>query len=224
MDTRTVITPKGEVRLISDMDFDLLSSLKMGNGLGIFFHYRYEEAKRTKEVLSLICRREGFRVAGAVSEDSLIGYLTIVPPEKGSRWESVNASLVRSADILPDPVLLEVGSIEISTSWRSLGLARKLLQFTFENEGFGSRIVFTRELSWHWDLKSSGLSAYRYRSILLRLFEGAGFRYCVTDDEEVSYSGENMFMARVGRSIPPETALLFHRSICRSEPKGWGWG
>ena len=171
-----------------------------------------------------ISRSSDQRIACAVCSRDLVGYVTVVPTEEGSRWRTIEEALQRSADGLRHPLIMELGSIEISKPWRSQGLARKLLEFMFDDPYYEERIVFSRELSWHWDLKASGLSAYEYRGMLMRLFEGVGFRYCETDDEEIHYAGENMLMVRMGSAVPPETALLFHRSVCRSEPRGWGWG
>jgi acetoin utilization protein AcuA len=221
---REVATEKGTVRLVRELEPGFVAGLHMGEGLGIFFHYRYDDAHRTKEVLSALCAGDDQRIACAVCTDDLIGYVTAVPPEPGSRWEAIGNALGAPAGRPAAPILIELGSIEISKPWRSLGLARSLLEFLFEDAFFNGRIVFSRELSWHWDLKSSGLSAYEYRSMLLRLFERVGFRYCETDDEEIGYSGENMLMVRVGPDVPAETAFVFYRSVCRSEPKGWGWG
>ncbi len=221
---KEIITKRGPVKLIRDLEPGSVENLVMGEGLGIFFHYRYEDAHKTKEVLSNLCVSECQRLACVVKDTELVGYVTVVCTAEGSRWRSINDSLLETADGLSDPVLMELGSIEISKPWRSLGLARELLRFMFIEGGFSDKIVFSRELSWHWDLKSSGLTVYEYRSMLHNLFESVGFRYCETDDEEIGYSGENMLMARVGEDVPPETALLFHRSVCRSEPRGWGWG
>lgn len=224
MEEREVTTKKGTVRLVRELEPDFIADLHMGEGLGIFFHYRYEDAHKTKELLSELSQGGNMRIACAVQSGELVGYVTVVPTKEGSRWRSIEDDLGGSAEGLQRPLLMELGSIEISKPWRSQGLARLLLEFMFDNPFFEDRIVFSRELSWHWDLKASGLSAYEYRSMLMKLFEGVGFRYCETDDEEIGYAGENMLMVRIGKAVPAETALVFHRSVCRSEPRGWGWG
>ena len=220
----TLNTEKGEVVLVRDLSADRLAALEMGAGLGVFFHYRYEDAHRTRDVLAEVCERADDCLNCAINGDVLIGYCTIVGPCPDSRWAAINDELVGKPQDATPALLLELGSIEISAAWRSLGLARALLDFTFREPLFEQRIVFSRELSWHWDLRSSNLTIYEYRTLLLGLFEQVGFRYCETDDEEIAYAGENMLMARVGRLVPPETALRFYRSLCRSEPRGWGWG
>jgi len=221
---REVTTKKGMVRLVREFEPGFIADLCMGEGLGIFFHYRYEDAHKTKELLSTLSRSGDHRIACAVCSRNLIGYVTVVSTEQGSRWRMIEEALGKSAEGLRHPLLMELGSIEISKPWRSQGLARLLLGFMFDDPFFEDRIIFSRELSWHWDLKASGLSSYEYRSMLMRLFEGAGFRYCQTDDEEIGYAGENMLMVRVGSAVPAETALVFYRLVCRSEPRGWGWG
>jgi ribosomal protein S18 acetylase RimI-like enzyme len=214
----------GDVVLVRGLTAEYLSSLKMGEGLGVFFHYRDEEADKTRAMLSSVCESAGGTLACALRGNQVIGYVAVVEPEAGSRWETINDALLGSAPGLENPVLLELGSIEVSTPWRSMGIARELMRFMFEDPAFRRKIVFSRELSWHWDLKSSGLSPYAYRSMLLRLFESADFRYHRTDDEEIGYAGENMLTARIGEDIPDQTAFLFYRSLSRREPRGWGWG
>jgi GNAT superfamily N-acetyltransferase len=221
---RDVVTKRGTIKLVRDFEPGYIADLQMGEVLGIFFHYRYEDAHKTKELLSTLSGCGDQRIACAVSSKDLVGYVTVVATEQGSRWRTIEEALEGSAEGLTRPLLMELGSIEISKPWRSQGIARLLLEFMFGDPFFEDRIVFSRELSWHWDLKASGLSSYEYRSMLMRLFEGVGFRYCETDDEEIHYAGENMLMVRVGSSVPAETALVFYRSVCRSEPRGWGWG
>lgn len=221
---REITTKKGAVRLVREFGAGFIAELNMGEGLGIFFHYRYEDAHKTKELLSALSNSADQRIACAVNSKDLVGYVTVVPTEEGSRWRVIEETLSGSGEGLRQPLLMELGSIEISKPWRSQGLARLLLEFMFDDPFFDDRIVFSRELSWHWDLKASGLSSYEYRSMLMKLFEGVDFRYCETDDEEIGYAGENMLMVRIGSAVPAETKLLFHRSVCRSEPRGWGWG
>jgi hypothetical protein len=221
---RKVKTPKGEVILARDITEDFIRNLGMGEGLGVFFHYRYQDAQRTRNILSSASALGDTKLACVVSANCIIGYVLIVSPEADSRWSEINAALLSAFPALADPVLLELGSVEMSTPWRRLGLSRELLRFVFEDPFFEEKIVISRELSWTWDLRSTGLTPLAYRSKLLRLFESAGFRYCDTDDDEIGYAGENMLTARFGEQIPPEAALLFHRLLSKRDQRGWGWG
>ncbi len=221
---RTLRTPRGDVLLVRDPPFEYIFPLAMGEGLGVFFHYRDRDARMTRELLSAATKGEDNRLVCAVHDHAVIGYVMIVPAEPGTRWFEINEALIRSGSDLEHPVLLELGSVEVARPWRSSGVGGGILRFAFEDPHFERKIVISRELSWHWDLKAAGLDAYGYRTMLLRFFERVGFRYCETDDNEIAYSGENMLTARVGGEVPPETALLFHRSLVRSEPRGWGWG
>jgi acetoin utilization protein AcuA len=217
-------TRKGEVVLARGVDERHIRGLGVGQGLGVFFHYRQENGSAVRRMLSEACQSDGGRLACAVFQNCIIAYAAVVRPEAGTRWHEINGELVREFPVLVDPVLLELGSIEVSTPWRSIGLARTLLRFMFEDPIFEEKIVLSRELSWHWDLRETGLSSFAYRSMLLRLFESAGFRYFQTDDEEIGYAGENMLTVRTGERVPPEAALRFYLSLSRREPRGWGWG
>jgi acetoin utilization protein AcuA len=221
---RKVKTKNGEVSLVRDFSEELIRNLGMGEGLGVFFHYRYQDAHKTRKILSSVSALGDAKLACAVFANCIVGYVLIVSPEADSRWSEINDALLGGFPALADPVLLELGSIEMSTPWRGLGLSRELLRFIFEDPFFEDKIVISRELSWTWDLRSTGLTPLAYRGKLLRLFESAGFRYCETDDDEIGYAGENMLTARIGERIPPEAVFMFHRLLLKREQRGWGWG
>jgi acetoin utilization protein AcuA len=212
------------VKLVRCIDSALLANLRMGSGLGNFFHYRYRTAEKTREVLSLICKNQCDRVSGAIFEKTLVGYVTIVRPEDDSCWEKLNRLISEKYFDERKDVIFELGSIEVSTAWRARGIASGMLAFAFDDVELEENIVFTRELSWHWDLKSTGLTSYQYRTMLLRLFRRFGFKYYQTNDAEVCYSGESMFLARIGTKVLPEIAMEFYNLVCGSEIGGWGWG
>jgi acetoin utilization protein AcuA len=221
---KRVKTKKGEVIFARDFSEEYIRCLGMGEGLGVFFHYRYQDAHKTRKILSSVSESGDTKLACVVFANCIVGYVLIVSPEPDSRWSEINGALLGGFPALADPVLLELGSIEMSTPWRGLGLSRELLRFMFEDRVFEEKIVISRELSWTWDLRSTGLTPLAYRSKLLRLFESAGFRYCDTDENEIGYAGENMLTARFGEKIPPEAVFLFHRLLSKREQRGWGWG
>ena len=221
---KRVKTKRGEVVLARDFSEEYIRCLGMGEGLGVFFHYRYQDAHKTRKILSSVSESGDAKLACVVSANCIVGYVAIVSPEADSRWSEINDSLIGSFPALADPVLLELGSVEMSTPWRGLGLSRELLRFMFEDSDFQEKIVISRELSWTWDLRSTGLTPLAYRSKLLRLFESAGFRYCDTDENEIGYAGENMLTVRFGEKIPPEAVFMFHRLLSKREQRGWGWG
>lgn len=212
------------VKLVRYLDNALLGDLRMGNGLGNFFHYRYRTAGKTREVLNLICENPCDMVSGAVFERTLVGYVTIVGPEDDSCWEKLNRMISEKYCDNRKAVILELGSIEVSTAWRARGIGSSMLAFVFDDTKMEEKIVFTREFSWHWDLKSTGLTSYQYRTMLLRLFRRFGFEYYQTDDAEICYSGESMFLARIGSKVLPEIAMEFCKLVDGSGIGGWGWG
>ena len=52
-----------------------------------------------------------------------------------------------------------------------LGIARQLLSLTLEHPIVEKMILVAVGLSWPWDLKGSGLSPFRYRSLLAYIYE-----------------------------------------------------
>ncbi|RKZ06693.1 hypothetical protein DRQ05_04320 [bacterium] len=222
MEEIVVHTRRGDVRLVRGLGAGQLEGLKMSEGLGIFFHYRYEDAERTKRLLIDLCSNELVTVSAAISGDTLAGYVTIVPAEESGRWGALNEALKELYPDIDRPILFELGSIEIGKRWRGMGLGTRLLEHTFGG-AFDGAIVFLRELSWHWDTRETGLSIYKYRNMLFKMFECVGFEYFYTDEKEVAYSGENMFMARIGKDVPGEISFRFCKSLRNKRPGGWGW-
>ncbi|MCX5753211.1 MAG: hypothetical protein NTW97_06135, partial [Candidatus Krumholzibacteria bacterium] len=103
-------TKRGEVILARDFTEEYIRCLGMGEGLGVFFHYRYQDAHKTRKILSSVSESEGTKLACVVFANCIVGYVAIVSPEADSRWSEINDALLRGYPALADPVLLELGS------------------------------------------------------------------------------------------------------------------
>jgi acetoin utilization protein AcuA len=76
-----------------------------------------------------------------------------------------------------------------------------------------SKIFFLTGYSWHWDTDQTGLSAYAYRNVLVRLFRPFGFQVYLTNNPEIRMSSANVLMARVGRSISAQQRERFQKML-----------
>jgi acetoin utilization protein AcuA len=73
-------------------------------------------------------------------------------------------------------------------------------------------ILVALGLSWHWDLKGSGLSPFRYRSMIARTFEPYDFFECLTDEPNVEMDPTNILLVRIGKVVELEVMdQLFQR-------------
>lgn len=59
------------------------------------------------------------------------------------------------------PDLYEV-AIEVSTTWRQLGLSKALLQFSLEPDSVEEVILYALGFAWHWNLDGVGMGSMRY--------------------------------------------------------------
>lgn len=140
------------------------------------------------------------RIILARVENIIIGYVTFHYPDEMERWSQAH---------MPD--LIELGAIEVSNEYRSLGLGSRMIQTAFEDNQMEHYIVFTTEYYWHWDLKSSGLSVWDYRKMMERLMQTVNMFWYATDDPEICSHPANCLMVRIGKNVPLESEEQFDR-------------
>lgn len=140
------------------------------------------------------------RIILARVENIIIGYVTFHYPDEMERWSQAH---------MPD--LIELGAIEVSNEYRSLGLGSRMIQTAFEDSQMEHYIVFTTEYYWHWDLKSSGLSVWDYRKMMERLMQTVDMFWYATDDPEICSHPANCLMVRIGKNVPLESEEQFDR-------------
>lgn len=168
----------------------------MDAGLGQF--PQYSSIIRTWESLDAIASNDGGRVTLALVESALVvGYVTCWHPSDQERWGSLGK------------LLYELGAIEVSRNYRRLGIGRRMLEMTLDDDYFSDKIAFARGLSWHWDCDATGLKAAAYRCMLLALCESLGFREVYTNEQGIGLCVENFMLARIGARVSPEDRKRF---------------
>jgi len=92
-------------------------------------------------------------------------------------------------------------TIEVSSNWRSMGIAHKILDFALELDALEDMILFAMGLSWHWDTDSLQISVHRYRELIARLFGSQGFEEFATTEPDISMEPGNILLVRVGKNV-----------------------
>ena len=107
-------------------------------------------------------------------------------------------------------------TIEVSSNWRGMGLARQLLAFTLELDTLEDMILFAMGLSWHWDYEEMGISPYRYRKLIAHLFGSQDFVEQATTQPDIRMEPSNIMLVRIGKNVGEYMAQRFHNRVLSS--------
>ena len=189
----TFETAAGSLILQSFCSPALVASLKAERGLHAFAHF----PEREHQLLLGIAERPDCALTLAYTPTGeIVGQVTLAPAD--AWWQGV-ANTYELA-------------IEVSTHWRRLGIARQLPSLALEFDAVEEMILVAVGLSWHWDLKGSGLSPFRYRSVIARTFEPYDFYEWMIDEPNVGMDPANILLVRLGKRVEQEVMdQLFQR-------------
>ena len=113
----------------------------------------YEEGRPIlydKESLIGAALNVGANVCVASTDQrEIVGCGILEPPRAGDRWLDVG-----------DGAMLEVSVIEVSRSWRLMGLAKEVLRLLVDHPSKANHILYMVGYSWTWDLQHKGLSRH----------------------------------------------------------------
>ena len=189
----TFETAAGPLILQSFCSPALVASLKAEGGLHAFAHF----SEREHQLLLGIAERPDCALTLAYTPGGeIVGQVTLAPADPW--WQGV-ANTYEMA-------------IEVSAHWRRLGIARQLLSLALEFDAVEEMILVAVGLSWHWDIKESGLSPFRYRSMIARTFEPYDFYEWMIDEPNVTMDPANILLVRLGKDVKQEVMdQLFQR-------------
>ena len=178
-------TAAGPLILQSFCSPALVASLKAERGLHAFAHF----PEREHQLLLGIAERPDCALTLAYTPGGeIVGQVTLAPAD--AWWQGV-ANIYELA-------------MEVSAPWRRLGIARQLLSLTLEHHAVEEMVLAAVGLSWHWDLKGSGLSPFRYRSLLAHILEPHQFFEFLTDEPNVAMDPNNILLVRIGQRVERE--------------------
>jgi GNAT superfamily N-acetyltransferase len=195
--SKTLETRAGLILLRDFCPPSLVERLKADSGLRAFARL----AEREHQLLVGIAKRPDCALALAhTTTGEIVGEVTLAPGDVW--WEGIEN-------------VYEV-AIEVSSNWRELGIARHLLAFALELDALEDMILFAIGLSWHWDTEGLGLSLYRYREMIVRLFAAHGFVEYPTTEPNVRMEPANVLLARIGSRVDPHTVSQFYSRLLSS--------
>ena len=187
-------TKAGEVLLRDFCPPSFVERLRPDDGLRAFARLPEREHK----LLLGISKSPDCALALAYTHSGeIIGEVTLAPGD--SFWDGIEN-------------VYEV-AIEVSSNWRGMGIARRLLAFALELDALEDMILFAIGLSWHWDYEGLGVTVHHYRQIIIDLFATQGFVEYPTTEPNVSMEPGNVLLARIGSRVDQRVASQFHSRL-----------
>ena len=108
-------------------------------------------------------------------------------------------------------------AVEVSPRWRNLGVAHQLLSLALEFEAVEESLIVGLGLSWHWDYEGLGISRFRYREMIGRLFAAHGFAEYLTSEPNIRMDRANILVARLGSRMDGDSMSRFFQGLLQSE-------
>lgn len=199
-------TELGTVRVTGKASPQLIASLELDEGMGAFAAPNYPPAREKKALERIAGNRDSNIILAYTDDGKIVGFVAIAPPSQAERWGRLSGR-----------GLLEAMAIEVSRGWRSLGIANGMMEIGLQDPFFDDKIVICTGYSWHWDLDSTGLEKMRYREMLLKYLEKAGFLYYETDEPNVNLDSSNFFTARIGPAVDRDLYDAFEQLLFRDQ-------
>ena len=182
-------TPKGDIRIHSFCRPEKIKQYEFDRQFGIFDDFKSLYTQR--ESLTKSAANEDTNVVLAVAgTKDIVGYGVLDYPDAGERW----------AELGPQ-IMMEVKAIEVCRTWRSAGIAHRIMDLMLVHPQIEDKIIYLVGYSWTWDLAGTDISAGQYRQKLVDLFQAHGFQEYETNEPNVCLKSENFFMGRIGKNI-----------------------
>ena len=191
-------TPAGPLFLRNCCSPSFVEGLKADQGLRAFARRPEREHHL---LLSLAQKPENRLTLAYTATGEIVGQATLAPLDDW--WQDIGNAY-------------EI-AVEVSSGWRKLGIAHKLLSFALEFESLEKYLVLGLGLSWHWDYEGLGISRFDYRELISRLFAAHGFTEYLTSEPNIRMDPANILVARLGRRLEEETINRFFQRLLKSE-------
>jgi GNAT superfamily N-acetyltransferase len=195
---KTYKTAAGPLFLRSCCSPSFGEGLKADEGLSAFAHL----PEREHQLLLSIAQQPENRVTLAYdASGNIVGQVSLAPLDHW--WQDIGNAY-------------EI-AVEVNSSWRKLGIAHHLLSFALEFEYVEEYLIVGLGLSWHWDYEGLGISRFRYREMIARLFAAHGFAEYLTSEPNIRMDPANILVARLGSRIDERSMSRFFQRLLWSE-------
>ena len=179
---RTYKTGAGPVFLRSSCSPSFVESLKADEGLRAFARLPEREHQL---LLSLAQQPENRLTLAYTASGTIVGQVSLAPLD--GWWQGIGNTY-------------EI-AVEVSSSWRKLGIAHQLLSLALEFEAVEESLIVGLGLSWHWDYQGLAMSRFEYREMIARFFAAHGFAEYLTSEPNIRMDPANILVARLGSRI-----------------------
>jgi predicted N-acetyltransferase YhbS len=172
--------------------------LKADEGLRAFARLPEREQQL---LLSIALQPENRLTLAYTASGTIVGQVSLSPLDQG--WQEIGNAY-------------EI-AVEVSSSWRELGIAHQLLALALAFETVEESVIIALGLSWHWDYAEMGMSPFHYRELIARLFAAHGFAEYLTSEANIRMDPANILLARLGRRMDGERTDRFFQQLLQSE-------
>ena len=191
-------TPAGPLFLRSCCSPSLEEGLQADEGLRAFARL----PEREHQLLLSLTRQPETRLTLAyTATGKIVGQATLAPVD--TWWQGIGNTY-------------EI-AVEVSSSWRNLGIAHKLLSLALDFETLEEYLILGLGFSWHWDYEGLGMTRYHYRAIIANLFAAHGFVEYLTSEPNILMDPANILVARLGSHFEHESMDRFFQRLFQSE-------
>ncbi len=191
-------TPAGPLFLRTCCTPSFIEGLKADEGLRAFAR----QPEREHQLLLSIAQHPENRLTLAyTATGKIIGQATLAPLDHW--WQDIGNAY-------------EI-AVEVSSGWRKLGIAHRLLSFALEFESLEEFLILGLGLSWHWDYVGLGISRFQYRELIARLFAAHGFTEYLTSEPNIRMDPANILVARLGSRLAEENMNRFFQRLLQSD-------
>jgi acetoin utilization protein AcuA len=195
---KTHKTPEGQIFLRTCCTPEFVEALKIDQGLRAFARI----PEREHQLLVSIAQKPESRLTLAYTADgTIVGQATLAPLD--GWWQDIDHAY---------EIAVEVGS-----AWRTLGIAHQLLKCALESESLEEYLILGLGLSWHWDYAGLGITPFRYREMIARLFAAHGFTEYLTSEPNIRMDPANILVARMGSRLAEESVNRFFLRLLASD-------
>src|SRR5436309_12993878 len=195
---KTYKTVAGPLFLRSCCSPSFVEGLKADEGLRTFARLSEREHQL---LLSIAQRPENRLTLAYTASGNIVGQVSLAPLDHW--WQDIGNAY-------------EI-AVEVSSSWRKLGVAHQLLSLAFEFEAVEESLIVGLGLSWHWDYEGLGISRFRYREMIGRLFTTYGFVEYLTSEPNIRMDPANILLVRLGSKVEQEQVNQFFQRLLQSE-------